>query len=228
MATFFGERSNIIDMKFKEISLINKPFSLKGREFNGNSWCINELFCSKLDIANMNGLLKCNIIATPSSDDGYKNYAGFAFVNVDFNIDEYATIGSRIEKKIKILELVKMGMLKIANYENIDLKLIQDAYEECVKDKYRYEFYIKKNKLKSSPNKQYKVGFFCEWDIDFCNIYSMLYSKSEFIKKELFLSVEPALGEIAYCLEWKWLDNNLVEIWDTRDKEKSHIWSFQI
>ncbi|MCS3554737.1 MULTISPECIES: hypothetical protein [unclassified Sphingobacterium] len=90
-------------MKFKEISLINKPFSLKGREFNGNSWCINELFCSKLDIANMNGLLKCNIIATPSSDDGYKNYAGFAFVNVDFNIDEYATIGSRIEKKIKIL-----------------------------------------------------------------------------------------------------------------------------
>lgn len=125
------------------------------------------------------------------------------------------------------LEAVHKGMMQIAEKEGWDKGPLQDAYNKCLEQELVYQFYA--GKPKSSPNRKYKIGFWCNWDIDVFEVYWVLYDKkgTELNRKKCIEKL-PYEGEFMYYAKWKWLDNTTVLLEDKYKYGNNEKWEFEL
>lgn len=219
-------------MKLTEINLVSRLNGKLDRQFNMESRCICELFWSRLASKNITKIKKCNIlvydITTKGKEEDFKSYGGVTFAIVYSDIHYYFKQRND-KKKAILLDLLKVGMNKIFESEGEDQNIINECYKECISINYLYYFFIG-NRFKKSPDKNHKIGFYCEWELDYCRIYTILFDKKTEIQRKLLWGLEPHEGIVSYYLDWKWMDNKSVMLWDKRYTSDSNLnkWIIEI
>lgn len=209
---------NNIDLR----SVFNHKFQ---RDFNIQSYCISQMYWSFLRLYNTKSIKKCDIILNDNwGDDIYKtdNIVGFKAINMPFDFDKFFKLGKQ-EKKQMQLEVLHQGMMKIAEKEGWETDPLLDAYNGCLKKKLDYQFLVN-DALKSSPDRKYKIGFWCNWDLDLFELYWILFDKKgNELKRNLLLEKEPYRGEFVNYLSWKWEDNETIILESSFWGKEKHI-----
>ncbi len=195
--------------------------------FNPDTWCVPELYWYYLRGYPTGNIEKVNIIVSDNIyDETPMSVFGFREAYLPFDFDTYFT-SNKLDKKKMQLEAIHTGMIQIANKEGWDTVPLSDAYNKCLKNNLEYKFDV--GKLKSSPNRKYKVGFWCNWDIDVFELYWVLYDKSNNeIKRQKFLEKPPYEGEFIYYAKWKWLDSSKVLLEDKYKYGKHETWIISV
>ena len=200
----------------KMLNEITLSFPTQGHPnlfINSQTWCVSELYCSFLKYYNTGKVVKCNVsIKDDWGDliDYYNSYTDVITIRLNFDFEQYSKL-SKFEMKRMQLETIHKGMMMIAQKEGWTTNELLDAYNSSLKQKLEYKFFAKNGKLKSSPDRKYKIGFWCEWDLDKFEVYYVLFNKyDEELKRDLMLKCKPSEGEFIYYVEWKWLNNETV------------------
>ena len=216
-------------MSLSEISLRAKFLPGKNfREFNRECWSISEMYWSFLREYNTDDVRKCvvSVGEDPSEVDQITSYHGFREVYKQINFDQYFGMNT-YEKKSLQLDLLHSGMTTIGELEKWDIKPLLKAYKYCIDNYLTYKFFIR-NKYKFSPNRQWKLGLWCEWEINCFKLFWVLFDKTGTeINRDLITEGEPSGGEVVYYLDFKWDDNNFITI---RNKSRQNIemWKIKI
>jgi len=201
-----------------------------GNQFiNSEAWSIPELYCSFIKDLDTGKVVKVNInIRAEWGDllDYYENYVDVITIRNHFDFSAYLNLNNLDKKKMQ-LEAVHSGMMQIAEKEGWNIDPLLDAYSKCLKNNLEYQFDI--GKLKTSPNRKYKIGFWCNWDIDVFELYWVLYDKNNNeIKRQKLLEKPPYEGEFVYYTKWKWLDNSKVLLEDKYKYGKNETWEISL
>ena len=214
------------NMSLSQIDLraeYNHGYSL---EFNQQSWSIAELYWSCIRKYNTEKVKKCIIRVSDGWKDKlyqYTNWADTKGINLPFSFDKYFSKEGDNRKKIQ-LEIIHDGMLRIAEKEGWEKEPLIDAYNKCLEVDLLYQFDV--GKLKSSPNRKHKIGFWCNWDIDVFEVFWVLYDKKgEEIHRGKFITKEPYEGEFIYYVKYKWLDNDTVLLEDKYKYGNKETWT---
>jgi len=198
-------------------------------KFNAESWCISELYWSFLKNYEVGKVKKCLIVVSDDWGDDLHNYTNWndcKGVNLDLNFEKYFSYNN-YHRKEALLRLVHSGMMSIASKETWEVDSLLDVFNLCVKADLNYKFLVQ-NKLKTSPNRKYKLGLWCEWDIDEFKVFWLLMDRnSREIKRGLFINESPSGGEFIYYVNFKWVNNDLIVINDGYRAEK-RIWEIRI
>lgn len=216
-------------MNLSEISLRAKFVQGKNfKEFNEECWSIAEMYWSFLREYNTDDVRKCvvSVGEDPSEVDQITSYQGFREVYKQINFDQYFGMNT-YEKKSLQLNLLHSGMTTIGELEKWDIKPLLKAYKYCIDNDLDYKFFIR-NKYKFSPNRQWKLGLWCEWEINCFKLFWVLFDKTGTeINRDLITEGEPSGGEVVYYLDFKWDDNNFITI---RNKSRQNIemWKIKI
>lgn len=201
-------------MKLTQIELRTKFQHKHENEFNRESWCIPELYWSSLKKYDTGKVKKC--VVRLDNDWGIDLnkitlQANVIQINLNFNFNTYYKC-SITDKKMMQLKILHVGMIKIWEEMRWDVNVILDAYNYALKKDLKYEFLVSE-KLKASPNRKHYINFWCEWDLDCCKLYWVLYNKQRNeISRELIIKKEAFLGEFVYYIKYKWVDNKNVTI----------------
>lgn len=144
-----------------------------------------------------------------------------------FDFELYFKIDNQKKKRMQ-LDAVHFGMMKIAEKEGWSCDPLLDAYNGCLEKNLEYKFLVG-NKLKASPDRKQKIGFWCDWDIDKFEVYWILFdSKEKEVARELLIEKEPFKGEFVYYLFWKWKDNQTVFLEDKYKYGNKETWEFNV
>jgi hypothetical protein len=120
-------------------------------------------------------------------------------------------------------------MLEIARKLEWDSAPLHEAYDFCLANNLVNTFYAKKNKFKSSPNRQRKVGFFCLLHIDRFEVFTVIQDRKGIeISRVLLESFETHHVESFYYVDWKWLDNDTVELVDKYKYGTRRTWMIKV
>jgi len=216
-------------MSLSQIDLRAKFRHECSARFNKESWCIAELYWSFLKNYEVGKVKKCLIIV---SDDwgedlnSHTNWNDCKGVNLDLNFEKYFSCSNYHRKEI-LLKMIHSGMMMIANKEGWEVNQLLDAFNLCGKAHLEYKFLVQ-NKLKASPNRKYKLGLWCEWDIDEFKVFWLLMDRNnKEIKRGLFINESPSGGEFIYYVNFKWVSNDVIVINDEYRAEK-RIWEIRI
>lgn len=198
-------------------------------KFNNESWCVSELYWSKVKYNDFGKVKKITIVVSDNWGVDlfkYTNWRDAKKINMPFVFDEYWKL-DKYKRKEAHLNVIHAGMLKIAEKEGWDKGLFTDAYNECLKDNLDYEFLVGKPKL--SPNRKFKFGLWCKWDIEIFKLVWVLYdSKGVEIKRQKVLEGAPFEGEFVYYLKWKWLNITTVLIEDNYKHGANRTWEVHV
>lgn len=216
-------------MKLTQIDL-RLPFKHKyAKEFSPESWSIPELYWSHLKEYSTGKIQKINILLSDNWDNELEtpmNVAGFKESYLTFDFDTYFKLSKKDKKRMQ-LEAVHKGMMQIAVNEGWNTDHLLDAYNKCLDKNLEYQFDV--GKPKTSPNRKYKIGFWCNWDIGVFELYWVLYDKgNNEIKRQKFLEKPPYEGEFIYYAKWKWLDNSKVLLEDKYKYGKNENWQIDL
>lgn len=216
-------------MSLSQIDLRTRFENKYASKFNAESWCISELYWSFLKDYPVGKVKKCLIqVSDDWGDELYKytNWSDCKGVNLEIDFVKYFSLDD-YQRKEMLLSIINKGMIFIADKENWEVNALLDAFNSCIKSNLNYAFLVR-NKLKTSPNKQFKFGLWCEWDINTFKIFWVLLDKNKTeIRRELLISEAPSLGEFVYYVDFKWTDNSSVLVIDNyRDKNGS--WEINI
>jgi hypothetical protein len=217
-------------MKLRQIALRTTHKSTYAEKFNPESWVVPELYWTFLKDYSTPLVQQINIYIS----DDWKNsltspmkVTGFREAFIDFDFQKYFELNNYDKKKMQ-LEAVHKGMMQIAQQENWELNPLLDAYNSCLKANLEFKIFIK-DKFKTSPNKQHSIGFWCEWDFDFCKVFWVLRDKNKIeIKRQLLTDEKPYDGEFVYYLDWKWLNDLTVEVADKYKYGRNLKWEIII
>jgi len=216
-------------MSLSQIDLRAKFRHECSAKFNKESWCIAELYWSFLRDYQVGKVKKCLIIVSDDWGDAVHNYTSFKDskeVNLEIDFEKYFSY-SNYERKKVLLRLVHSGMMSIASKETWEVDSLLDVFNLCVKADLNYKFLVQ-NKLKASPNRKYKLGLWCEWDIDEFKVFWLLMDRNnKEIKRGLFINESPSGGEFIYYVNFKWVSNDVIVINDEYRAEK-RIWEIKI
>jgi hypothetical protein len=201
------------------------------KSFNGESWCISELYWSfvKDNKYETGKIRQCRIELSEDWKDDLTviDTTVSRDFKLNFNFKKYFQLDKLAKKKMQ-LDVLHQGMLEIANKEGWETDTLSKAYDYCTENNLEYKFFVK-NKFISSPDKKYKIGFFCNWDIDKFEVFWVLFDKTKKeIKRNLLIEKEPHWGEFIYYVNWKWLDNQTVLLEDKYKYGKNINWEFSI
>lgn len=140
--------------------------------------CVSELYWSQLKDFETERVRKCSINVSNDWDDkefSYGDWNELKSINLTLNIDEYFRADKFNKKKIQ-LELIYKGMIMIAEREGWAIDPLLDAYNNCFAVGLEYKFFVGE-KFKASPDRKYKIGLWCEWDIDSFRLFWVLFDK---------------------------------------------------
>ncbi len=201
------------------------------KKFNGESWCVAELY--RYFIWNhqyeTGKIRQCCIELSEDWKDDLKviDTTVIKDFKLNFNFKKYFQLDKLTKKKMQ-LDVLHQGMLEIANKESWETDTLTKAYNYCMENNLENKFFVK-NKFMSSPDRKYKIGFFCNWDIDKFEVFWVLFDKTKKeIKRKLLIEKEPHWGEFIYYVKWKWLDNQTVLLEDKYKYGKKINWEFSI
>jgi len=216
-------------MNLSEISLRAKFVQGKNfKVFNEECWSIAEMYWSFLREYNIADVRKCviSVGADPSEVDKITAYQGFREVYKQINFDQYFEMNA-CEKKSLQLDLIHSGMITIGELEKWDTEPLLKAYQYCLDSDLNYKFFIN-SKYKLSPNRQWKLGLWCEWEINCFKLFWVLFDKTGGeINRDLIIEDEPSGGEIVYYLDSKWDDNNYITI-RNKSRQNLEMWKIKI
>jgi len=196
---------------------------------NFETWSISELYCSYLKELNTGKIVKVNVNIRDKWGElisYYENYGDVVTIrsHFDFNMYRYS---EKVTKKKMQLDALHDGLMRIAEKEGWNTDYLLDAYNNSIKSNLSYQFYLKG--FKFSPNKNYKIGFWCNWDIDIFEVYWVLNDKKNIeILRKKFIEKPPYKGEMIYYVKWKWLNNNEVLFQDKYKYGDSEEWKISI
>lgn len=197
------------------------------REFNSQAYCVPQMYWSFLRFYDLKKNTKCNIIL---NDFNYTNvnkepsFVDYKVINIPFDFEKFFNLENQ-EKKQMQLEVLHQGMMKIAEKEGWATNPLLDAYNGCLKKNLDYQFLVN-NTLKSSKDRKHKIGFWCSWDLDFFELYWVLFDKKgNEIKRKLLLKNESYRGEYVNYLNWKWIDNETVILESRYIGKEKHIFN---
>ncbi len=201
----------------------------ENQSINSEAWSIPELYCSFLKELDTGKVVKANVnIRQNWGDllDYYENYVDVITIRNHFDFDTYSSLGNEDKKRMQ-LDAIHKGMMLIAKKEGWNTDPLLDAYNKCLERDLKYQFDV--GKLKSSPDRKHKIGFWCNWDIDVFEVYWVLYDKdgSE-LKRQKFIEKPPYNGEFIYYTKWKWLDNSRVLLEDKYKYGNGEKWEIDI
>ena len=210
-------------MSLKEISLQTKFGHEFQKAFNVETWAVSELFWSKLKTYDTGSVQKCNVIVSDVLEDKSCDYSRHVNVRNSrqlFNFCSYFDLRSKYDKKFMQLEALHKGMQEIAISEGWDINFLKSVYDECMALKLENTFFVTA-KHKNAPNRQYKAGIWCCWDIDLFEAYLVVFDKSdEEIYREKFVKTEPHNGDFIYYTNLKWVDDHTVSIESSSNNNK--------
>ena len=216
-------------MGLREVDLRIRYNHIHTKKFNSEGWAVAELYYSFIKDLEVGKVQKCTI--NVSDDWGnelndYTNWPDYRGINILFDFDTYFSLG-KFDRKKMLLEAVHNGMMQIAEKEDWETDTLLDAYNKCLEKNLEYQFDV--GKLKSSPNRKYKIGFWCNWDIDIFELYWVLYDKKgNELKRKKLIDKPPYEGEFIYYAKWKWLDNNRVLLEDKYKYGKNEKWEIDL
>jgi len=206
-------------MKLNQISIIARFDQERSREFNIEAWAIAEQFWSNLKLTDNKSVQKCNIQVYDQDSifpkGEIKKIGSIIYTDIEIDTNEYFKLAEN-EKKLLLLNIVRDGMQHIASIEKWNIDEIKEAYERCLAQNLNYYFFIK-NKFKSSPDRKYKIGLWCEWELKTCKVYCVIFSKKNEIKRFLIWQLEPYAADVVYYTDWKWKDNSSIIISNSRN-----------
>lgn len=207
-------------MKLNQISIIARFDQEKTREFNIEAWAIAEQFWSNLKLTDNKSVQKCNIQVYDQDSifpkGEIKKIGSIAYTYIEIDIKEYFKLSDK-EKKLLLLNIVSDGMQQIASIEKWNIDEIKEAYNRCLAQNLNYYFFIK-NKFKSSPDRKFKIGLWCEWELKSCKMYGVIFSKKNELKRFLIWELRPYAADVIYYLDWKWQDNSSIIISNSRNE----------
>ncbi|MGE8512502.1 MAG: hypothetical protein ACN6N7_07370 [Chryseobacterium culicis] len=216
-------------MKLTQIDLRTTFKSDYTEKFAPESWAVAELYWSYLREYSTPNVQKVNIFISDDFEDSLTEQMqvkGFkeAFINFDFA--KYFSL-DKLEKKRMQLEAIHNGMMQIADAEKWEKQPLIDAYNNCLEKNLEYQFFV--GTAKSSPDKKHKINFWCNWDIDIFEVYSVLYDKNNNeIERKKIIEKSPYDGEFIYYAKWKWLDNTKVLLEDKYKYGNNEKWEITI
>lgn len=200
--------------------------STYAKDFNPESHVVSELYWSFLrsyiipsatqQITIVLSDNRSNSLSSQGAVKGFKD----AYLHFDFK--KYFSLDKYDRKKMQ-LEAVHEGMMEIAEKENWTTDSLMEAYNNCLKSNLEYQF--NKGKPKFSRNRKYKIGLWCDWDMDFIEVYWILYDKNNDERQRGLLTKRLSYeGNFVYFLKWKWLDNSRILFEDTYKYGKNEKW----
>ncbi|PJZ89814.1 hypothetical protein [Leptospira levettii] len=219
-------------MSLKEIALkANSNYSHQ-RIFNIESHCISELYWSFLPNSFHTGKVKKCVIEV--NQDWGKNLYDYTSlwtdvkkINLNFEFESYLKLDKYNKKKAQ-LEVLHAGMLKIAENEGWEKKVLIESYNKCLENNLEYQFLVK-GQMKTSPDKIHKISLWCNWDLDKIELFWVLFDKKGAeIKRCIFTKKEPQFGEFIYYLSWNWQDNDSIIIENNYKYSKKEKWVISI
>ncbi len=156
-----------------------------------NTQCVSYLFLRKLDkkcnlIINNTRMLYFNLYISTKSENLHRYeitsnfFDGFLYLD-EAKLAEYERCDTNYSKKEFWLVRVFEYFLSISELFGWEKQTFIDAYNECMACNINCGFFFK-DKLFTSPNKEYSFGLYYELDINIYNIYEVLYDKK---KKEI-------------------------------------------
>lgn len=201
----------------------------KNQAINSEAWSIPELYCSFLKEFDTGKVVKANVnIRQDWGDllDYYENYVDAITIRNHFDFETYSSLNKE-DKKQRQLHAVHKGMMQIAEKEGWEKDSLLEAYNKCLERNLEYHFDVGKPKL--SPDKKYKIGFWCNWDLDILELYWVLLDKqNRVIKREKFESKPSYEGEFVYYLKWEWVSESVVVLHDKYKYGKNEFWKINL
>ncbi|MCE6987459.1 hypothetical protein [Dyadobacter sp. CY323] len=211
----------------KQITLACYAQGHANQFINSDTWAVSELYCSMLKSFDTGKVEKVNVNIRDEWGDFlgyYQNHASVVTIRNHFDFGSYSTLNKR-EKKLMQLEAVHAGMMQVAWKEGWNTDSLLDAYNQCLEKDLKYQFSV--GRPKSSPNRIYKIGFWCNWDLDIFELYWILSNKQDTeIKREKFITKHPSVGEFVYYLSWKWTSYTSVILEDKYGTNESWTTEF--
>lgn len=217
-------------MSFNQIRL-SAAFEHKYQlRFNKESWCISELYWSQLKHYDTKKTQKAVVTLNDSWEEDiylYTDWSNLKGINMPFNFEQYFNLEKQERKRMQ-LEVLHSGMVKIAEKEGWEMNPLLDAYNGCLKKNLEYNFLVG-DKLKSSPDRKFQIGFWCNWDIDKFEVYWVLFDKNKNeVIRQLLIEKETFMGEFIYYVSWKWKDKKTILLEDKYKYGSKEKWEFVI
>lgn len=183
-------------------------------KFSPEAWCIPELYWSFLKNYSIENVQKINIIVSDEwKDQVYKlgSVPGFREINMPFDFQKYFTLDIQ-GRKLMQLDVVHNGMMKLAEKEGWEVNPLLDAYNGCLEKDLKYEFFVS-SKTKLSPDRKYGINFWCEWELESCKLFWVLYDKKRQEQtRELLIQKGAFQGQFVYYIKFKWINNSTVMV----------------
>lgn len=196
---------------------------------NSETWCVQELYCSMLKELNTGKVVKANINIRDNWGDlleYYESYTDVISIRNLFDFLSYVKLDKQGKKRMQ-LEAIHNGMMQIADAEKWEKQPLIDAYNNCLEKNLEYQCFV--GTAKSSPDKRHKINFWCNWDIDIFEVYSVLYDKNNNeIERKKIIEKSSYDGEFIHYVKWKWLDNTKVLLEDKYKYGNNEKWEIGI
>jgi hypothetical protein len=208
-----------------QISLACYTQGHKNQIINSETWSVSELYCSFLSKMNTSKIARININIREDWGellDYYEKYANVIIIRNYFDFGRYSKLDRQGKKRMQ-LDIIHKSMMQIAVKEGWEIDSLLDAYNMCLQKNLEYQFEVRK--LKPSRDKKYKIGFWCNWDIDVFEVFWVLYDKYENeIKREKFIEKNSFEGEFIYYAKFNWLDSQTVVFEDKYKYGTNEVW----
>lgn len=218
-----------IEMGLNYIALISKTKLLNEREFNMECHLVPEMYCSLLRDYSTHFIQRVNVIISDEHNNlstDILNIKTIKSTYLHFDFKKYLSLDKYGRKKMQ-LEAVHKGMLEIAKKENWAIDPLIKAYNACLEKNLEYQFNIGESKF--ARNRQYKVGLWCNWDMDYIEVYWILYDKNNYERQRNLLTRRLSYeGSFVYFLKWKWVDNTNFSVEETYRYGKDEKWEIDI
>ena len=206
----------------------------KQREFNLETNSVVTLYLRNIAKYNTSKFTKINIVAheklkqkteilplhSPTSeqmqkrlmegDFYYENYiepmSDILSFHRKFDLNSYFSLND-YDRKERVLNFIHESMLFLAEYFNWNTIQLKSAYQKILDENIETNFWF--GKLKSSVNRKYKAGIFCEYGLQKFQIFAITYSKhGDEIERKLLASTKPSEYDFAELLgKTRWNNN---------------------
>lgn len=151
--------------------------SILGKKVN----CVEDLFLRHFTKkAITKPFVKVNIYLTTNvSEEGKLDaIANMIDYYTVFDFHKYGSLHSNYERKKYLLDLILKVLLNIAEIKAWPTDFFLDAYNGCLKDDLKNEWWFK-SKLFSNPGKEFFIGLRNVYDIDGYEIYLVLFDRKK-------------------------------------------------
>jgi hypothetical protein len=193
-------------MILRDINVRSEMLTLeKGNTLNTGA--IENLFLKKIKKSvRTERVAKVNIYLTPEKEFRIGELmADVLDCYIYFDVTDYLKLANNKDRKLKLLDTILSALLKCAAVQRWNADVFLDAYNACLKDGLKNEWWFK-DKLFKSPDRQFYVGLYNIFDLDGFILQLVVHDKNKepIARRVVFKGADPD-----FPLEWaSWEETN--------------------